>query len=379
MKIGFEAKRAFHNYRGLGNYSRNLIDGLINYGPIENRYHLFTPGNFKPEFKNWSEQLDSKKVEIHTPQSFLNKQLPSLWRSRFCLTDIKKLSLDVFHGLSHELPYGIHKLETLKVLTVHDLLFIRYPHFFNFIDRFNYYLKLKYSLMAADIIIAICEQTKKDIIEYFKIDEKKIKVVYQSAHPRFYDKWSSAQLLDIKNKYQLPNHFVLYVGALEPNKNVLNLLKAFSIVAPDILDLHLVLVGQGKKYKETLVSFVEQNQLKDRVHFISKAESRDLPGIYQQSSLFVFPSLFEGFGIPIIEALFSQTPVIVTEGGVFPEVGGDAVIYADTKHPESIANNIKLVCESKDLKDEMNEKGLLWVQKFKQENSAAHLIDALKI
>ncbi len=364
MRIGFDAKRAFHNFRGLGNYSRTFIDGLLQFYP-ENQLFLFTPP-FKGKNK-----FENKNTHLICPTSPIFKMFPSIWRSFFLHKEIEKRDLDIYHGLSHELPFFSDQLKCKKVVTIHDLIFKRFPHFFSSIDRAVYGKKYFEACEKADLIIAICDQTKRDLIDLMGVSPKKIEVAYQSCNPIFAKGLTAIEKEGIRKKYNLPENYLLFVGALEPNKNALNLLRAFKKINKK--DLFLVLVGKGKTYKEKLIE--EIGELKERVIFYDFIPTEDLPGIYQLAKIFIFPSYFEGFGIPIIEAMFSKTPVITTKGYCFPEAGGPNTLYVDTSNPQEICKAILKVLESQDLPMEMVENGFKYVQRFTLEKTTNKIME----
>ncbi|RLA63562.1 MAG: glycosyltransferase family 1 protein [Epsilonproteobacteria bacterium] len=364
MRIGFDAKRVFHNFRGLGNYSRTLISGLDKYYPKDELY-LFTP-DFSD--KTWiKNHLDLKVI---TPEKSFFKRFPTLWRSIFLGQDLLKYDLDIYHGLSHEIPPFIEKQNIKKVVTIHDLLFLRYPENFPWIDRQVYKWKFSSSCHRADLIVAICEQTKKDIIEFLNIPQEKIKVLYQSCNPLFYKKLNAKTKSDYRKKYSLPDKFILYVGALEVNKNVINLIRAYKKTDTA---MPLVIVGRGENYKKLLEKEIIDLGIKEKILFLDFVPLADLPGLYQNAHLFVFPSFFEGFGLPIVEAMFSGVPVITTKGSCFPEAGGPNTIYVDPHGPDELCIAIKTVLGNDMLRHEMIQKGLEYVTKFTSEATSHKL------
>ncbi len=182
MRIGFDAKRAFSNNTGLGNYSRDAIR-VLSIFYTDNKYFLYTPKakeNNRLTFLN-----DSTNTFVRTPQSLLNKALKSYWRSKSIVRDLFTNKIDIYHGLSHELPIGIEKTNIKTVVTIHDLIFKRFPRNYRSIDRKTYDIKYKYAVKHADLTIAISEQTKQDIVEFYKINPENIKVIYQSCHENF--------------------------------------------------------------------------------------------------------------------------------------------------------------------------------------------------
>ncbi len=372
MRIGFEAKRATHNNRGLGNYSRGVIEGLLNHVP-DIELFLYTPPVQNPIGVEWIKTLPAN-AHIKTPNSLFEKKVSSFWRSFLMANDLKKENLDIFHGLSHEIPYRLDKLSFKKIVTMHDLIFMRYPDFFPLIDRLVYAQKFKYACKHSDKVIAICEQTRDDLVNYLGVDEKKIVVHYQSCSENFYDKQSSEKIQKIKVKYNLDKPFILNVGAFEERKNQLMLLEAFSCVAHKIQE-DLVFVGQGKKYKEQIENRIDELKLKSRVHLLSSVTYEDLPSLYQGASVFCFPSLFEGFGIPIIESLFSRTPVITSFGSCFPESAGPDSIFIDPHSISSIGESLVSVLGDQNKQELMRNRGFDYVQRFHIKNTTAKLMD----
>ncbi len=358
MKIGFDAKRAFHNTTGLGNYSRDLIRILATYYP-DNQYYLYNPK--RPKINRL--QMETNMI-MRQPTSLMDRIFPSIWRSKGILKDLKKDNLDIFHGLSGELPLNINKTGIKSVVSIHDLIFLRFPELYKPIDRKIYTAKFKSAIKNADIVVAISETTKKDIIHFFATDENKIKVIYQGCHHAFKQSYSPEQKKQVIKKYQLPKQFVLNVGTLEERKNALTIVKSLKNT-----DLHLVLVGRETPYTKQIHDFVTQNNMSQRVHFLKNLSLQELAILYQLASLFVYPSIYEGFGIPIIEALYSKTPVITQQKGVFPEAGGpDSFYIQNTLDEKELQNKILEVLQQDNA--EIVDKNWQFAQKFNDENIA---------
>ena len=184
MRIGFDAKRVFHNFRGLGNYGRTLLEGLYQFYP-EHCYLLYTPPFQDIRSVDWEKKFSSFRV--CTPTGFLERSFPSFWRRFLLGKKLERDELDIYHGLSHDLPAGVRVGKPKTVVTIHDLIFLRFPQFFPWIDRCVYLNKLRHACNRADVILAICEQTKNDLIEFLHIHEDRIRVIYQGVHPRFYE------------------------------------------------------------------------------------------------------------------------------------------------------------------------------------------------
>ena len=368
MKIGFDAKRAFFNRSGLGNYSRNVIQLLSRHYP-QNDYFLYTPTkkgaiSFIP--------IEQDNIHISTPKRTLDKLFKSYWRSFRLTGQLEDDKIELYHGLSNELPKNIHKTKIKSIVTIHDLIFIRYPHLYKPIDRQIYYKKFKYSCQIADRVIAISEQTKADLVNFFKIDEDKIDVVYPGCHPIYYNEVSESVKKQIKEKYNLPSQYILYVGTIEERKRLLNIIKALKGIK---IDIPLVAVGKPTQYLTKVKKYISENQLEDRIYFYHNILLEDLRVIYQLSEVFVYPSVFEGFGIPILEALNSKTPVITTKGGCFSEAGGKSSIYIDTANIDELQDAIKNVLSNSLLRKKMLADGYEYAQNFREEKIAENLMD----
>lgn len=364
MNIGFEAKRIFHNKTGLGNYSRDLIRLLSQYYP-ENTYALYNPKKASQRlFKSNNINVFEKK-----PRSLFHKKFYNFWRQKGVVKDLTKDGVSIFHGLSGEIPFGLRANKIKSVVTIHDLIFVRYPHFYSFFDRKIHFYKFKKAVRQSDLVIAISEQTKNDIVEFLKIDASKIKVIYQGCHSVFKKDFSDNEYNEVITKYNLPKEFILNVGTIETRKNILLAVKAIKNI-----DTCLVLVGKETDYADEVKNYISAHQLGNKVIFLKGLSLEELAILYKLAKVFVYPSLYEGFGIPIIEALYSKTPVITTSGGVFPEAGGPDSIYVNQTSVTEMENAILKLLQNDDLRKEITQKGWDFVQKFNDENIANQLI-----
>ena len=365
MRIGFDAKRLFCNHRGLGNYSRDLIKILNQYYP-ENQYDLFTP-KIKIDFP-----IHPQNTHIIRPSGFYNLLPSSVWRSYGMKADIERLGDEIFHGLSQELPIGIEKLAVKKVITFHDAIFVRYPELYPSAYRKVFTLKNLRSCRIADRIIAISEQSKRDAIEFFNADPTKVDVIYQGCNNIFRQKTTQAEKEEIKTKYNLPSDYLLFVGAIEPRKNIATI---FQAIANEKVNAPLVVIGRKTDYTQELLNLAEKLKITKQVHFLHQVETDDLPAIYQLAQLFVYPSIFEGFGIPILEALCSETPVITSTGSCFEETGGECSFYVQPQNAEEIGTAIQKVLHDTKLQEEMKSEGLIHAEKFTDDKIADRLMN----
>lgn len=379
MKIGFDAKRAFQNTTGLGHYSRTLVSSLAKYFP-ENDYYLFAP-KITSLFNTGS----FNNMHSVMPGTFPSTMLKSLWRTNWVKKDLVNNHIDIYHGLSHEIPLHINKTGIRSVVTIHDLIFERYPGQYSAIDRSIYRNKFKYACNNADKIIAISQQTKQDIIRYYKIPEDKITVCYQSCNPAFAEIVSEEKKKSVAALYNLPEQFYLYVGSIIERKNLLLICKALKKLTTSI---PLVVIGNGGAYKQKVKAFIAENVLTDRVIFLSEDLSAkssesfksafDFPAIYQQATAMIYPSIFEGFGIPVLEALCSRLPVITSNVSCLPETGGDAALYINPADENEMAEAMKRVANDQALKNSMIEKGILHATNFTQQKCASAVMNVYK-
>lgn len=356
MKIAFDAKRFFHNTSGLGNYSRDLVRILATYFP-ENEYILLN----KNKSERAADLLSFPNVHfVETTKGNFSRQLKMG-------KDAQQQNADIFHGLSGEVPLKWDKKPIKKIVTIHDLIFVRYPQYYSFFDRKIHFWKFKKAADSADKIIAISEQTKRDIIQFLNIPESKIEVIYQGCHKAFKEQQSEDFIQQTKEKFDLPEHFVLNVGTIEERKNLLNVVKALKDT-----DIPLVVVGKKTKYFRKVERFVRENKMK--VYFLEGVSMDELAVIYKLADIFIYPSLFEGFGIPVIEALFSETVVITSNTSCLPEAGGPDSVYIDPKNPLDIQAKIKFLWQNESERKRRAEKGFEFVQKFNDQSIAKELI-----
>lgn len=366
MRIGYDAKRAFFNRRGLGNYSRDTIRIMTNIH-ADNDYCLYTPNS---EVKiSFDYNRDNTQVVAPTGiQSY--RPFSSMWRTEGICKNISNDKIDLYHGLSHELPYGIEKLSVRSVVTMHDLIFLKNPDLFPFFDRYSFKKKYTHGAHIADRIIAISEETKADLINCLGEKEERIDVVYQGCNPVFHHEVNEEELCRTKKKYALPSQFMLIVCAIEKRKNHELILKAMT---DPRIDLPLVIVGRPSEYKKELQEIIQKYHIENRVIFVQEVATQELPALYKLATLFVYPSHYEGFGIPVLEALTMGVPVITSKGSCMMETGGDAALYVNPKDSDELADTIYNVLTNETLRESMVTKGLRHAEKFSDESIAKNL------
>ena len=372
MKIAFDAKRITSNVTGLGNYGRFVVnafsrqfqnDQLLLFSPHEARDAVKA---VLPVFNNISYCLPDRKM---------GQIRRSLWRVHGIVNDLKLNSVDLYHGLSNELPLGIRKTGIPAVVTIHDLIFLHYPQFYKTIDRKIYEYKFRSACHSADHIIAVSEATKRDVIAAYNVPEKKVSVVYQGCNDLFCHDVPASQKVFLREKYNLSSEYILSVGTVEQRKNLLLTVKALKESG---LDLKLLVIGKQTPYAEQVKIFIRENGMEEQVLFLHLTDSSELPAIYQMASLFVYPSLIEGFGIPVLEALNSGTPVIGATGSCLEEAGGPDSLYVDPTNHHELAAKMKHVLHNPQVAGEMSWKGKKYAERFLPENLSCDLMNVYK-
>jgi glycosyltransferase involved in cell wall biosynthesis len=313
MKIGFDAKRYFNNRTGLGNYSRSVVDALLAYAP-DHQYVLFAPGQEGKTLPSGLRVAESRGKG-------------SLWRMLGMKNDLIRNAIQVYHGLSNEIPVGLAGSGIKTVVTIHDLIFRRYPNYYRAADRFIYNVKTNYACRYADVIVAASQTTAADIKRFCKIDESRMRVVYQPVDYVWYEKPELSV-------FDMP--YILYVSSFTHRKNHGSLIEAFAKIQKQN-DMQLVLAGAAGETLEKCRTFVNHEKLNDRVHFYVDCDFNTLHSLVYHSALVVNCSFFEGFGIPLAEAAVCGRPMAVSGIPVFKEIAGSAARYFNPNDTDDLA------------------------------------------
>jgi len=312
MKIGFDAKRYFHNRTGLGNYSRTIVAGIQKYHP-ETAIELFDEKSFGRTF-----ELGRKAA------------------AQGC---------ELFHGLSNELPFDVKESDIPAIVTLHDTAWRTFPKMYHAIDRFLYDTKYGWACRHANCVIAISESTKRDAMRFYDVPEERIEVIYQPVQEPFYQPIEEAAARqEISKAYpQLPHDFALYVGSINSRKNLLNIVKAIEL-QPAGQRLHLVVVGNGREYRREVEQYIASKQLQGNITIIDNLfDSHLLQCLYRIAQLFIYPWFYEGFGLPVVEASLQGCPVITSTVSSLPEAAGDGAVLIDPNSVEELSAAIEKI------------------------------------
>jgi len=380
MNIGYDGKRAFQNKTGLGNYTRSLIT-ILSHSYPDFKYSLFAPKQ-----TNLFDTTAFDNVNVILPKQPFFKKFPAIWRQIGMVKEIKNAGLDIYHGVSNELPRGIEKTDIKTVVTVHDLIFERYPETYHFDERYVHRWKIKKACKIADAIIAISKQTKEDLINLYNVNADKITICYQSCNPIFEKQISPAEKILVKKRYDLPDQYFLFVSSIAPRKNLIAVCRAMILIKGKS-NIPLVVIGDGKKEKAEVKALMLANGMANQLILlnelrVSKESSfttaADFPAIYQQALALVYPSIFEGFGLPVLEALWSGLPVVSSSTSSLPEVAGDAALYFAPNDYEMLAQHMLNVVLNINLVETLKDKGFKEAQHFATKKYADSIVQVYK-
>lgn len=275
---------------------------------------------------------------------------------------LRKLGIDVFHAPANILPA---RLPCPAVVTVHDLAFMRYPQFFRPSRRLYQRRLTARSVTRATQVVAVSESTKRDLVELMRVPEERIHVIYPGIAADFQPVGDPKALARFRAKHELPDRYLLYLGTLEPRKNLLTLVEAYARLRGQLADAPpLVLAGAKGWYYEPLFSRVRALGLERVVTFPGHVAREEQPLWYTGAELFVFPSLYEGFGLPVVEALACGTPTITSNVSSLPEVAGDVARQVDPRNAEALAHLLREVLADGDARHRMARAGPAWARQF---------------
>ena len=362
MIVGFDAKRIVRNGTGLGSYGRTLVNDIIRRGDNDITLRLYAPDKGRDDLRN---QILDGAAFCYPSLTANRSPLTALWRSHGIIKDLQRDGVQVYHGLSGELPIGLRKAGIKGVVTIHDLIFMRHPEYYHWIDTKIYEWKFRQTLKEADRIIVISERTKQDIMELGGISDERIRLIYQSFAPRFSDAVDSQRIADIRQRYHLPDRFILNVGTIEQRKNLRLAVDALPFLPSD---LHLVAVGRQTDYVKTLPQ-------SDRLHLLSGVPDDHLAVLYHLAEAFVYPSRYEGFGIPIIEAIAAGLPVVACTGSCLEEAGGPDTLYVHPDDVEGMAAAITAVLKGAEDRAQRILASQQYIQRFRGTDVAAQVLD----
>ncbi len=369
LLIAFDGKRAVRNGTGLGNYSRYAIGAMAAAYPGHG-YAVMSPGGESTRIAPLLEEHPG--VSLVEPDRAIDRRFGALWRTFDITTQLASMGADVYHGLSNELPLNIRRLSsTASVVTIHDLIWRRCPKDYKAVDRAIYDYKYRHSALNATRIIAISRRTRDDLVEDYGIDPAKIDVIYQGVDASFAPAGEYA-CIDARRRYGLPERYIIGVGTIQPRKNQALAVRALAALDSDI---HLALVGRRTPYARQVERLAHDLGVQDRVHILEGVPFSDLPALYSAAACASYPSRYEGFGLPVVEALSCGTPVVAAAGSCLEEAGGPGAVYVGPDDADAMAGALSRICGDSEWRQSLADSGRRYVQRFNAATFARQTMD----
>jgi len=362
MAIYLDVSAAVHRRAGLGRYAESLTRALVASTP--NRYALFYNRERGIEPLTGLEHLPARTVALgYKPWRML------VWLGQLARVGFDRLLPDaeLFHATEH-LLLPLHSVPT--VLTVHDLIFRHLPEHHKPLNRWYLNLTMPLYCRRAGRIITVSEHSKRDLISAYGIAEEKITVIYEAAAPRFCPQPPQV-VADVRARYGLPERYLLFVGTIEPRKNLSRLLDALEAVYADGLTDGWVIVGRRGWLCDDFFARLESSPVREAILLPGYVPDEDLPAFYAGAQALVLPNVYEGFGLPVLEAMACETPTVVSNASCLPEIGGEAALYFDPLDVEAMADAVRRLLRDADLQGELRARGLAQTARFSWERAAA--------
>jgi glycosyltransferase involved in cell wall biosynthesis len=352
-----------------GNYRSAGINWYI--------YHLLKNLETTPEFQYTVFLSDARAREHFRQLHLVHSRLPThspivriFWEQFIQPAALRASHADLLHALAFA---GPKRISIPWIVTIYDLSFMKFPESFNAATRIYLAYAVRDSLRRADRVIAISESTKRDLVAHFGVKPNKVRVVYCGVDPAFAP---SRDSMDIRTKYSLPDKFILFLGTIEPRKNIVRLIRAYARAKREAKLMHrLVLVGaRGRKYAE-MDRAAQEERVENDVMFIGYAPQEEIAAWYRAADLFVYPSLYEGFGLPPLEAMAYGTPVVTSNASSLPEVVGDAALLVAPDDERALADAIVRAVSDRALREEMIARGIAQAKRFSWTRAARETVD----
>ncbi len=373
LNIGFDAKRIVRNATGLGHYGRTLVTALSAALGSKARLHLYIPDLGRGDLRALMPQ--SPYIIYSLPAHCRTRIGRDLWRTRGIVADLERDGIDLYHGLSGELPVGIRRTGIRTVVTIHDLIFMRHPEYYNPIDVAIYRWKFRRACREADRIVAISECTRRDVAELGHFPADRIDVVYQSIDRRFRRTVTDGERADVARRYGLPPRYILFVGTIEERKNAGLVIEALPQIDAGV---HFVMVGRQTAYTRRILRRARVLGVDGRVHVVSGVPDADLGAVYRSAEVFAYPSRYEGFGLPIVEAIECGLPVVAATGSCLEEAGGDACFYVGPDDVGAMAAALNRLLADRGLRRECVERSRDYIRRFQNGDAARQMIEVYR-
>ncbi len=369
MRIAFDLSPAVHHHAGVGRYAQELLTALLG----ENGAHEYCTFYYDPR----GDARSDPPLDRLPAQVIRSGAKP--WRMSVLLAYGTGATMDrwlppaeVLHATDHLLP-PVHRART--VFTIYDLTTQLYPEYHSALNRWYSALMLPRFLRRADAVIAISESTQRDIVQRLNVPPEKIRVIYAGVHPRFQPDLEPSRVAAVRAKYQLPERMMLYLGTVEPRKNLEMLVEAYhALLQHTPAAPTLVIAGRKGWMYQPVFDRVRALGLDTRVHFTGWVDDADMPALLNAAEVFVYPSLYEGFGLPPLEAMACGVPVLCSNTSSLPEVVGDAGLLLDPRDAGAWTHALARVLDDEHVRAELRARGLAQASKFSWSQAARQTV-----
>jgi glycosyltransferase involved in cell wall biosynthesis len=358
MRIGVDARLYYYQPAGIGLYTSRLLSALATIDRGE-RQHDYVVLQSRKDSTTMAAGPRFHRRSLWTPPHHR-------WEQSLLPLELAPLGLDLLHSPDFIPPFGWHGR---SVITVMDLAFLRFPHLLTNESR-RYYGQVDRAVNRADAILAISESTRNDLVTMLRTPAAKITVTHLAADPACQPVTEPASLDDMRHRYNLPAGYVLFVGTLEPRKDLPTLLRAFASLGPSAKEICLALAGRPGWLYEQVYELAESLGLGDRVRFLGGVPAADLPALYSGAKVFVLPSLYEGFGMPVLEAMACGAPVVCANTTSLPEIAGDAALLFPPGDESALAQAITSLLMDSELSSLLKRRGFAQAARFSWETTA---------
>lgn len=361
-RFGYDSVTGLPRRVGSGEYCFEL---LLNLNKIDkkNNYIIYLPQNPTADLPKESSNWHYKIIRPRKLWTLFGLSLEFL---------LKRSKVDVFFSPTHYLPLFCPKNSVISIL---DLSYIHFPELFKNSDLKQLSIWTRFSFKKAKKVFTISRASKDDIIKEYGVSQNKVVVTYPGIKEELMIKDKGLNMADLKKKYGINGDYVLFVGTLQPRKNIARLIEAFSKLKSDI---GLIIVGKKGWLYEQILEAPKKFNVQNKVRFLDSVPDEDLPAFYKNAVCFVLPSLYEGFGLPVLEAMKYGCPVIASNVSSLPEAGGEAALYVDPLDTEDIKKKLELMINSEELREKLIKKGYEQIKKFSWEKTAKETLKVLE-
>lgn len=368
VTIGFDARYIAAPREEMASYTRLVIDALSESAPRYTYLRAYTPGRVSSSLAESVAQRHN--IELMEPDGSFWRRWQRLWQEWGIAADLKRGDVELYHGLAGSLPLGLAARNIRSVVTLHNLDFLHDNNITALPERSIRSIYTSWILRQSDRVVAVSDCVKREVSEVFNIDPDKIDVVYPGVDRRYTLPIDDAVSQSVAERYQLPEQYLLSVGAQWERRNFINVIRALPLLDSDI---HYLIVGHATPHTPRLKRVARELGVTNRVHFIHDYDDADLAVIYRRARLYLFPSSYEGFATTVAEAMASCTPVVVGSGSSMHEVAGSAATYVTPDSREEMLDALRTLLADDDLCRDMVRRGLFHVSRFRPEVVAYNL------